>query len=676
MALLLATASSPAQNVGEHWVDGLRGRDVPGAGTRSDPWRTITYAVARIPAVTDAAQWRSLFVEGGQVYAPATNGETLPIRPAYNLWIEGRPAGNQLPVIRATAGATALRYDPTVVYSRNQSTLRSLVFEGGDYGIAMGQSNDNRHRPRIEDCVFRGQSLACVRIDDAGPARGIDPRFFRCTFATARYGMEISAANPGAVVFPDVEECTFRELREYAIRLDDVSTGGNVGATFRGNQVVACTNGIWVNSHTQPTATQIRILDSSFQDVPDYAVVVVVNGPAAAAAHIERTAFLRCETGVTLAGNPTGGRCDLTLAESVAYACTSVGLRVELRGRGTCSVTTRDNLFERCAGAGASFDIATTDVAFRLHSLRDRFLRNRSGLLLARCREPDAVRIESAMICGQTSAGIQSLWPFTARSLTLADNGYGVAVLLQGNAATLDHCVFAGNAMNVLGAPAITWSCFQGSSFAGTGNLNQTDPLLVRPLYKLAANSPCIDRGNLSLPLPATDYEGDPRASVGRRGGTRLPDIGADEYVVSGSARRYGTPGFGAFNFFPRIGSPNHEVVVGRPLTIALSGAILPVSGVPAQHAFLTVGTRDDSGPLPFDLSVIDAPGSLLWNEFHTVVGFLPVTSLGTATMVVAIPDSPLLVGQSLAWQWFASHPASAARAQVASDALRVTIGQ
>ncbi len=515
-----------------------------------------------------------------------------------------------------------------------------------------------------------------MRVDDAGPARGVDPRFFQCAFGPARFGLEIVATNPGAVVYPDVEECTFRGITDAGIRLDDTSIGGNVGGTFRSNWFSDSARGIWVDARDRTTTTNCRILKSSFRDLADEAILLLVNGPAGLQASVDACAFLRCENGVRLGGNCTGGRTELTFAGNVAWACTSVGLRVDLRGVGTCEVAMHDNLFERGAAGGASFDFVTTDLQFTCHSLRDRFLRNATGMIVGRGVTPGAVRLESGMVCGNTGIGVMSLWPFEARGVTFADNGYGVLTVFEGNTATLDHCVFAGNATDVSGTPGITWSCFQATAYPGIGNLARTDPLLVRPFYKLAPQSPCIDRGSLTVSLPPTDYEGDPRASASRQGGGLLPDLGADEYVGSGSARRYGTPGFGRFNLFPAIGSPNARVVRGGTLTIALSGAILPVHGIPASDAFLTLGARDDAGALPFDLAVFGAPGSLLWNDVQSVVGFVPVDGSGAASVTLPLPDTDLLVGRTFVWQWFANLPAANPLAPVASDGLRVTIGQ
>jgi len=52
-----------------------------------------------------------------------------------------------------------------------------------------------------------------------------------------------------------------------------------------------------------------------------------------------------------------------------------------------------------------------------------------------------------------------------------------------------------------------------------------------------------------------------------------------------------------------------------------------------------------------------------------------PVTPLGTASVPIGIPSAPLLVGQTFTFQWLANQFSANPRAPVASDGLRVTIG-
>ena len=86
VAILMALASLPAQNLGDHYVDGVRGRDLPTGGTPAAPWKTITYALAQIPPVLDPTRWRTLFASG-------VNSPQLDMPPGIALRV---PAGAQL----------------------------------------------------------------------------------------------------------------------------------------------------------------------------------------------------------------------------------------------------------------------------------------------------------------------------------------------------------------------------------------------------------------------------------------------------------------------------------------------------------------------------------------------------------------------------------------------------
>ncbi|MEZ5966097.1 MAG: right-handed parallel beta-helix repeat-containing protein [Planctomycetota bacterium] len=674
VATLGLASLTSAQSVADFYVNGRTGRDHPSyGGSPAMPWKTITYAITQIPPITNSSEWNTLYVEGDQVYSPSTNGEVMPIRPAYNLWIEGSFVGHgRMPILQPPVGGVAMLFDPAIVYSRNPSTMRYLVFDGGSHGMRMGNSANQRHRPRIQDCTFRNQTVAGVRIDQADNSRGIDPRFFQSLFTDAPRGIEVFATVSGAVVYPDVEECTFTGLSDAAIFLDDTSAGGNVGGTFRSNWFQACERGIHVRSGPAALTTNFEVYSCSFRDIRQEAVWLDIVRPSDPSALIQQSSFLRCGSGVVFAGTLAPGPYSLTLSGNVVQGCTR-GVRADLSGTGTCAVESRDNTVTQCdVGLDVS---AGPSVQLLLRSERDRFLFNTdTGVSSAVSGSNSTVTLQSDMVCGNTARGIllSGNTPVVAHSLTLADNGLGLST---GAPTTFDHCIFA-NGTEVQGSPAITYSSFLNVSYAGTGNLGMTDPRLIRPLYKLDPSSPCIDAGNVATPLPATDYEGDPRSSVSRPNGPQLPDLGADEYVQLGSARKYGLRGFGYYNFFPEIGSPSTRIVIGGQVTVELSGAILPVFGVPANDAFLTLGLRDDPGGLPFDLGVIGSPGSLLWNELNAVIGLFPVTPIGTATVTLPIPGSPLLVGQTFTFQWLANQFSANPRGPVASDGLRVTVGQ
>lgn len=674
VAALALTSLASAQNLADFYVNGLTGVDSPGyGGSPSMPWKTITYAITQIPPIINAGEWNTLYVEGNQVYAPGTNGETLPIRPAYNLWIEGSFVGHgRMPIIQPPAGGVGMLFDPAIVYSRNPSTMRYLVFDGGAHGMRMGNSANQRHRPRIQDCTFRNQTVAGVRIDQADNSRGIDPRFFQTLFTGAPRGIEVFARVSGAVVYPDVEECTFTGLTDAAIFLDDTSAGGNVGGTFRSNWFQNCERGIRVRSGPAALTTNFEVWSCSFRDINQQAVWMDIVRPSDPSALIHQSSFLRCGSGVVFAGTMSPGPYNLTLRGNVVQGCGN-GVLATVNGLGTCAIESSDNTVAQC-DVGLQIQSGSS-VQLLLRSDRDRFLFNTTtGIASAVSGPGSTVAFQSDLVCGNTVRGmlLSGTIPVVAHSLTLADNGLGLSTSAP---TTFDHCIFA-NTTDVSGSPTITYSSFHTTNYPGVGNLGMTDPRLVRPLYKLDPGSPCIDAGNVATPLPATDYEGDPRASVSRPNGPPLPDLGADEYVQLGSAHKYGVRGFGYYNFFPEISSPSTRIVIGGQVRVDLSGAILPVFGTPARDAFLTFGLRDDAGGLPFDLGVIGAPGSLLWNELNAVIGLFPVTPQGTASVTLPIPGSALLVGQTFTFQWLANQFSANPRAPVASDGLRVTVGQ
>ncbi len=93
---------------------------------------------------------------------------------------------------------------------------------------------------------------------------------------------------------------------------------------------------------------------------------------------------------------------------------------------------------------------------------------------------------------------------------------------------------------------------------------------------------------------------------------------------------------------------PNTWPSLGKPFTLNLVGA------APSTVAFLLLGRSDVKwGPLnlPFDLGPLGAPGCFLWTE---ALNFLPRTvgSQGTASMVLGVPNAPVLAGARLSAGW------------------------
>jgi len=313
-------------------------------------------------------------------------------------------------------------------------------------------------------------------------------------------------------------------------------------------------------------------------------------------------------------------------------------------------------------------------------SLRERLDRCGLGILLQAGVVPSTAQIDSAMVTRCTGYGaypgagavnFEMVGSFRCSGLTLADNLIpAVRIVRADSASTITHSAFSNNSVDLqrlVPFPA-TYCCFQGMSDAGTGNLNLTDPMLTRPLYKLASSSPCLDAGSTAVQLGPTDYEGDAR-TIGAR-----PDIGADEYTPAGTVRRYGVAGFGALGFAPKIDSPNTSMKIGTSLTVLLTGA-MDSSSVPATSASLIFGADEFLGSLPRTFDWLGAPTSLLLLEPILITAPLTVSTTGTASELVPIPAQSALVGYAATVQWIVLKANANAGGFVTTQGIRATLG-
>jgi parallel beta-helix repeat protein len=127
----------------------------------------------------------------------------------------------------------------------------------------------------------------------------------------------------------------------------------------------------------------------------------------------------------------------------------------------------------------------------------------------------------------------------TLTNCTFSGNsaGYGGGMFNDSfSVPTLTNCILWGDTLpEIYGTPGmqvVTYSDIQGGHW-GVGNIDE-DPLFVDPAngdFHLGPGSPCIDAGDNGAPyLPSTDFEGDPRIIDGDLNGTRIVDMGVDEF--------------------------------------------------------------------------------------------------------------------------------------------------
>jgi hypothetical protein len=663
----------------EFFVNGQTGTDIPGNGrSATTPWKTIRYALTQIPRPTDPRYDHVLYVEGNQEYSPTTNGESFPIRAAYNVSIIGTFVGHgRMPVLRIPAGSSGIWFDPNEVFNRNQVTIRYLVFDGGQYGAEMGAAPGQRHRPKFDHSLIRGQTIAGIKIDTRGGAIE-DPRFFDVTFERCTQGILGLASGGNTVLYPDIDQCTFRDLSGAGVSIRDSSgLGSNVGGLYRESWFLRCQRGIRLETARGAVATNADVRSCHFRECSDSGLHIFINQPADPAVRVENCGFVQCGSGIKMDGLMLPGPYTLTARNCVMQDCTTGLLVGNLTGSGTLRIDLIDSLLQRNS-TGMECGVLSPGIQYLMQVLRTRMLRNGRGLRDRGTGGQGQLRVESSMFCGNSSDGayVDGTGELSIVCSTFADNRAGLSITRAGKR-TLEHLLFAGNTTHVSLLPGIgvTYSCFEKGGLAGQGNVFPNDAGLLRPSYHLAPHSPCIDAGNVAAALPATDYEGDPRSSISKTGGQPLPDLGADEHLLAGSVHAYGVPGFGRLKFFPEIASPTTSPRIGQTLSVDLKNAKNEF-GTRAAAAGLFLAMREAPSPLPFDLHDVGAGGSYLWCDLAFGLTTVGVDANGGASLSFGIPGMSELVGQTVLFQWLLAMRDANAIGLVTTQGLRVTFGR
>jgi hypothetical protein len=170
LSWLLLCAALFAQAPQQHtfYVNGVTGTDTPSSGYEGLNWdpsstvppapngyRTIRYAIQQaLPYVAGASgsvvACAKIYVQGGQVYSAATNGEVFPIQQESAIGLEGTFVGlgySAYPVLQPPAGVAALTFSATQSYNGQVSVsgtlfssnhYRYLEFRGGSHAAMMG----------------------------------------------------------------------------------------------------------------------------------------------------------------------------------------------------------------------------------------------------------------------------------------------------------------------------------------------------------------------------------------------------------------------------------------------------------------------------------------------------------------------------------------------------------
>jgi hypothetical protein len=679
LAALGHVAALTAQ--GPYYVDGMLGVDGVGYGTSpAQPYRTITHAIAQAGA--PATGTLTIKIQGGRVYSPATNGETFPLAPPPGVTLEGVPgSGGLLPDLTPPAGAIGVQLDPNVSYGANSALLRNMMVSSGDCGVRAGSTPGGMHVVGIENCHFHGQASYGIRFDGQG---GDDRLSMRdATFAGASVGVS-AVRSVGPPLQASLERCRFDGL--------SVAFGaGPLPGSWSSIGVVAL----------------ISMQHCSF--VLCGIGVRVLEMPCTAT--FDACRFIDCGRGVDLDSTDSGHPNFSVHMDNSTFAGCLMGLRMH-NWSGDNNAVLVDSTFSQCE---TGVDGLVLQLASNIFDLRDcSFLDNQTGLRIfpgdawvsycsvTRCRflrgdtglqmldwytSGGTIQLEvsHSLFAGQSASSIQWQWSsgwidgHDARidSSTFADNLVALDALPEvagwGLGSRVAQTIFAGNGTDIIhwqhpGWPSLL-SCIEcltdGPTLPGATNQVLTDAQLLRPSYKLAPTSPCIDAATWTGPV-GTDYEGDPRPSPGAVGAPARLDLGADEFVPTGSLRPYGTPGFTSFGMTPRIGTTSSTASIGSTFDVDLSAATSP-----GALAILALGFREAAPPLLFDLAEVGIAGSL-WLEPEIFQAPIAASPTGAASFTQAIPNFAWLVGLPVYFQWLVVAPLEG---MVTSDGLRVTLG-
>jgi hypothetical protein len=687
-AIPFVTAVLSAQT---RYVNGQTGTDGPGFGaTAAQPFRTIGYALASL-----TTSWGTVYIVGDQAYGPGTNGETLPLTLPSTVTLRGEPGPTgQRPTLDLPTGATAFAL--AAAMSSTGGALQDLVVQGGATGLQCGANAGVNHRVTIERCDFLNQSAAAVSVMSNGGTEDLTLRDCTLRGTPCVAGAGIKYHGPSAWLL--LERCRFTGGE--GLRLAGRFNGGVLGdfgglSHFTARGCIWEQNGISSQDDGYYSAMSPRLYTIDGCRFADSGIQVQRTGPGmsynALTVTVTATAFVRGLINISSGG--WGGDttactisncafdssdvlrcvCDSMLSSSFSFGIYNTVARgfqtavhvqtsqeahqvlLEIHGcrmmNGVCAVE-----YDALSSMSASMRIGNS--------------------IFAQCTG-DAIRFE-------TNFGV-FLWTLCQiGNVTIADCNRGIVMVMRANSHELSNIAFSGNGTDFVpppspqywppetfNAPDLTNCLTDGPPLPGTGNLAVANTGLIRPQYKLAATSPCIDATTYTG-IGGSDYEGDPRFMAGTPTSVPAMDIGADEYAPYGSLRRYGFPGRSRAGVRPSIASNSTHARLGVPYDLRVDQANAPNQTAPS-FAFLASGLRDLAYPTPFDLAALGIDGSFLWIDPQDIQTAIPVGANGSAALLFQLPYLPQLAGLAITHQWLVLLPGSLDL--VTSDAMRVSLG-
>lgn len=681
LATVLAACLASNAHADDFFVNGATGADNPGHGGAATPWKTISYALQQLPGNGT----HTLYVVGPHRYS-AASGETFPLTLVPGVAL----VGIDRPVILIPDQEHGIRLAPDVSYDYDEVRVEGFEIRGGARGIDMGAKPGYEHALRVNDCWFFAQSDAGIKIEPKLGATAISEhhlRLWRSCIEDGMHGVFVETTpqfegspNNGQSVEIEVPETLFRNLAGDGLRIEHTESVDYL--KVRSHAISAhferCRRGI---AHIIETAEDN---DGAFNEIATFArhcefsnsdgfYSIVAHFPPTGVANplprflVEKSIFSGNGTQTAIEVESVEGAYQVEAQQNtILNHANGIQLGVSLPHENVSPevVATIEGIEVHDTGVGLAL-LGDPNSDWDITVERSRMLRTSTGVDISGLSGSSQVELTSNMLVAGTDGLVLDTGAHVVgHGLTIADNvGVGLTARGYGDGSRFASIMFDGNASDasVTGALPIEYSFFGSTAYPGVGNVDISNPELLRPSYKLSPNSPCIGKGD---PTTAADidYEGDARL-LGSW------DIGADEFQQNGSIQRFGVAGWGNYKLFPHISSPQSTASIGSSFDVTLERAIDSRRRVPSA-AYLLVGTRDDRA-----LELPGAPGSRVWIDVLGLIGPLGVQPDGTSSVPVAIPAVPEIIGLPVTFQWLLVVPTANFRGVVTTDGLRVTLG-
>jgi hypothetical protein len=673
--LLAAIALVAGSVMGQtYYVDGQTGLDAPGnGGSPATPWRTIGYALASMPT---SPYSKTIQIQGDQTYGSATNGEVFPLTLPAQVALRGVPgASGQRPRLVVPPGATGITLPASVPVPWNIVILEAIDVQGGDVGFRMGANAAVTQRVELRKCSFRQQNVASVRIRAAGGWTGLTA--FECVTEVA------SGQNPrpagllfeGECKSLTLDDCRFQGGDAVAVYPWGTTANSLETADVRRCHFESTTAFAGLASPGQFSGTPATYTISDCRFVQSLGVYDVANWGQL------RITMTRCSFSAASAGQFDGTMAEksvtLTIDQCAFDSANGVYCHSPFHGGYTFIV--RDSVFR---GFGTAFGLSSAGelagtyltmercrlidgvTAVASFGVAESGMVNLDSCLIARCSGP------AIAFSGFQGPGAPALQQFYIQQTTIADCQTGISIGIPAPSTWISGIAFDGNGTDIAAQMPVSCSGCLTNGPASAGISHVANVGLIRPQYKLAANSPCIDAGGGGF--STSDYEGDPRSLAGSPTAIPRPDIGADEYAPYGSLRTYGFPGRSPDGVRPTIATNSPSARLGVPYDVRVDHASLP-NQTGTSFAFLASGLRDLAHPLPFDLGVFGMANSYLWMDPQDLGAPLAIGANGSIATTFQLPYLPQLAGLPIVHQWLVALPGGLGL--VTSDALRVSFG-